>query len=1014
MYVSTTPSLRYLFVLMLILLQSALAQGILQGTVSDSTNQEVLVGANILLKGTPIGGISDIEGRFRVANIPEGKYVVRIAYLGYKTKELAVTIVSGQNVIVNAPLAPDVIEGQEVVITAQARGQLSAMNQQLKSVTMTNVISEEKIKELPDANAAEAIGRLPGVSLIRSGGEANKVILRGMSDKFARVTIDGVGMASTDSNARGIDLSMIAQGTLSGVELNKSLTPDKDADAIAGSINLVTKRAPFAREIRVDAKGNYNALKPTFKQYDFSMYYGERFFEDVLGFQFTGNLEAKDRSNEKVNIDYDFPAVEQGTGRELDWGIDDVVLTYTDEQRKRNGASFFFDYNTPDSGSIRFNNVYSSTDRNILTHLRDYPVGASTLVSNANGVSYIYKYSEQQIKSYNSSLRGDNHLFDFDIIWGASFSQSEALIPFEHELQFTETSNLGISGMKPIPPTLYHGPPEEYAKYAYNNFGKSTLSWGFFNDKRNLDKERTLYLDISKKYYFGDIFSGDLKFGGKYKNKNRIKNSRQEFSPYYTQDYNYIRQSDGSFVKKNYDGTIFDPLKKDGSLVLFTNFFGANPARRSIFDKFDMYPLINTDAIKDWYDLNKDGYTNAGGVPEYADNPLEIGNYYDVTERVTSGYIMNTLNIGEEMTLILGGRIEKESNDYRARYSLGTISGFPVPQGKFKDTLTTYSESNFMPHLHFTIRPTDFMNVRVAAYKALARPDFSSRLATFVADGSTWVVLGNPSLKSAKAWNYELNTSFFGKTIGLISLSAFYKEIEDLSNTTNRLVVNNQPLTNGKTFFDSLGIKFNNPFGNNQVSLRLNVPYNSSKLAKVWGFEVEHQANLNFLPGYLQYIVLSYNFSIVRSEQHLMTWKVYTTSDTVQSPFGPVITPTSHNYYELEKNKLFNQPEFFGNVSVGYDIGGFSARLSLFYQDEFPRSYSQDGRNESITNKFSRWDLSVKHQATENVAILLTVNNLNDFEEGTSSRHTVEPYWTLQTSRQRYGITGDLGVRINL
>ncbi len=1012
---TVNSSIKYGIVMVLVFfIQTVYSQGILQGTVSDSTSREVLVGANILLKGTAIGGISDIEGRFRVANIPAGTYTVRFAYLGFKTKEVPVTIVKGENTILNASLIPDVIEGQEVVITAQARGQLSAMNQQLKAVTMVNVISEEKIKELPDANAAEAIGRLPGVSLIRSGGEANKVILRGMSDKFARVTIDGVGMASTDSNARGIDLSMISQGTLSGVELSKSLTPDKDADAIAGSINLVTKRAPSERDIRVDAKGNYNALKPTYNQYDFSMYYGERFFDDVFGFQFTGNLEAKDRSNEKVNFNYDFPAVEQGTGRELDWGIDDVILTYTDEQRKRNGASFFFDVNTPDSGTIRFNNVYSATSRNILTHLRDYPVGASDLVSNGNGVSYIYKYSEQEVKTYNSSLRGENHLFDLDIIWGASFSQSEALIPFEHELQFTETSNLGISGMKNIPPSMYHGPAENFSQYAYNNFSKSTLSWGFFNDKKNIDKERTLYIDISKKYYLGDIFSGDLKLGGKYKNKNRIKNSRQEFSPYYTQSYNFTRTADGTVLPKNYSGTKFENLQKDGPLVLFTNFIDKVPARRSIFEKFDLNPLINTDAIKDWYNLNKDGYNDVGGVPEYANNPLEIGNYYDVTERVTSAYVMNTLNMGEELTFIVGGRIEKENNDYLARYSLGTVAGFPVPQGNFKDTLSTYAESNFMPHLHITLRPTDYMNVRFAAYKALARPDFSSRLAAFVADGSTWVVLGNPSLKSAKAWNFELNTSFFGKSIGMISLSAFYKEIEDLSNTTNRLVVNNQPLTNGKTFFDSVGIKFNNPFGNNQVTLRLNVPYNSSKKAKVWGFEVEHQANLNFLPGYLQYLVLSYNFSIVRSEQHLLTWKVYTTYDTTQSPFGPVVTPTAHNYYTLEKNKLFNQPEFFGNLAVGYDIGGFSARLSLFYQGEFPRSYSQDGRNESITNKFNRWDLSIKHQATENVAILLSINNLNDFEEGTSTRHKVEPYWTLQTSRQRYGLTGDLGVRIDL
>ncbi|NUN71350.1 MAG: carboxypeptidase-like regulatory domain-containing protein, partial [Bacteroidetes bacterium] len=426
------------------------AQGSLQGSISDSLNRESLVGANIFLKGTAIGGISDIEGNFRITSVPAGTYTVRFSYLGYKTKEVSVTIRDGAPASVNAALLPDVIEGQEVVITAQARGQLSAINQQIKSTTMVNVVSEEKIKELPDANAAEAIGRLPGVSLIRSGGEANKVILRGMSDKYAKVTIDGVGIATTDSNARGIDLSMIAQGTLSGIELYKSLTPDRDADAIAGSINLVTKRAPSERSIRFDMKGNYNRLKPTYEQYDLSGFYGERFFDDVLGIQITGNLERKDRSSERLNNSYGYPRIRR-SGLEEDWEFDNVILTYTSEDRTRNGMSLFMDVNTPDSGVVRFNNSYSGTQRNVLTHQRDYPNGASDLISNSNGVSYIYRYSENTIETYNSSLRGENHLFGLDLIWGASFSQSSSTIPFDHELQFSETSNPGISAMMTIP-----------------------------------------------------------------------------------------------------------------------------------------------------------------------------------------------------------------------------------------------------------------------------------------------------------------------------------------------------------------------------------------------------------------------------------------------------------------------------------------------------------------------------------------------------------------------------------
>jgi outer membrane receptor for ferrienterochelin and colicin len=99
----------------------------------------------------------------------------------------------------NVVLTADVVEGETVIVTGQVAGQMSAINQQKSSNTIINVISEEKIKELPDVNAAESIGRLPGVSIIRSGGEANKIILRGLDAKFTNITIDGIKVPPTDA-----------------------------------------------------------------------------------------------------------------------------------------------------------------------------------------------------------------------------------------------------------------------------------------------------------------------------------------------------------------------------------------------------------------------------------------------------------------------------------------------------------------------------------------------------------------------------------------------------------------------------------------------------------------------------------------------------------------------------------------------------------------------------------------------------------------------------------------------
>ncbi len=208
------------------------AQGTLQGVVRDSLENQPLIGAHVFLTGTAFGAATDRSGRFVISGIPEGSYSARVSYIGYRTKliPIAVTRATQSNVAVS--LVMDAIEGETVVVTAQALGQAAAINKQLSSTTITNVVSSEKILDLPDANAAESVGRLPGVSILRNGGEGNKVVIRGLSPTYNAITIAGDRIPATDLDDRSVDLSMIAPEILAGIEVTKALTPDKDADAL--------------------------------------------------------------------------------------------------------------------------------------------------------------------------------------------------------------------------------------------------------------------------------------------------------------------------------------------------------------------------------------------------------------------------------------------------------------------------------------------------------------------------------------------------------------------------------------------------------------------------------------------------------------------------------------------------------------------------------------------------------------------------------------------------------------
>ena len=988
-------SVRLFTALVLSLPLGTSAQITLRGTVTDSVTHEALVGANVYIPGTAFGGVTDREGQFGIFRVPAGVHTIRASYIGYRSKDLSMNL-TGPEVAVNFQLAGNVIEGAEVLVTAQMRGQVAAVNQQITSNTIVNVISEEKIKELPDANAAEAIGRLPGVSIIRSGGEASKVILRGMSDKFTSFTIDGVRIPATDADTRGVDLSMIAQGTLAGVELFKALTSDMDADAIAGSINMVTRKAPSEREIRLDARGSYNRMDQYYGQYEFNGRYAERFFNDVLGVQVTGNLERRDRSKEQYNMDIENQSVLNTAG----WNYTDLTLGYTNEIRKRGGAGLLLDINTPEGGTIRIDNIFNRTDRNFILYTRDYPV--------ANDVYYSAQDREQQINTFNSSLRGDNTLFDLNVSWGLSFAESKSEDPYNYRMYFREPSIPDSSGMKSPPQSTYHGPPELFIPYAYNNFAKASLDTADFDSERNFDREKTARLDLSKQYVFGDMLSGVLKGGGKYRYKNRDKSSGELMAPYYLNGFqDYVRNPDGSITKKDFSGTRFSNLQTVGRLVLFTNFLDAPPVSRNLYDKYSLYPLINRDALRQWYDLNKNG-VSASGTAEYYNNPEVAADYYDIVERVASAYIMNTLNYGTAVTFIAGVRAEKESNDYAAKYVNTPLGGFPVT-GSLLDTSSAYTETAVLPNFQLTARPTDFMSVRLAAYRALARPDFNSRLNKMVVrvtNPRDPLTIGNPNLKNATSWNYEVNTSFYGNSIGLFSVSAFYREINDMFHTVSGIPGVYQPGKPG-SLLDTLGITWHPsiPAGS---PITLTYSVNSAYPTKVWGFEFEHQADLRFLPGLLSHIVLSYNFSFVRSETYVLGY-VTDTSYIIIPGFPPL--PQFSTRLVETKQKLEGQPDFFGNVALGYDLGGFSGRVSVFYQGEYNVSYSAGRRNDPVAHQFSRWDLSLRQRVTENFSVFLNLNNFTSVVEDQYTANQPDNWQALRSSQQ-YGLSGDLGVRL--
>ncbi|MCX6120884.1 MAG: TonB-dependent receptor [Ignavibacteriales bacterium] len=1000
--------------------------GTVRGVVTDATNNETLIGVNVTIQGTSLGTATDIEGAFRIVGIPARTFMLKVSCIGYETQKKEVDFSKTKDITINIQLKPAVIQGEEVVVTAQMRGQLAAINQQVTSNTIVNVVSEEKIKELPDANAAEAIGRLPGVSIIRSGGEATNVVMRGLSSKFSNITLDGVKIPPTDPNSRDVDLSTMSQGSLSGIELFKTLTPDQDADAIAGTINLVTRKAPSEREIRLDLKGDYNNLMKSANQYDIALRYAERYFDDFLGVQIQGNTEKKIRSKEDVSYGYTY-SFNGDTTTALnpngtnDWNRTTFVVDFTDEIRKRNGGQVIFDVNTPDSGSVKLTGAYNETNRNFMLHNRTYPSGGN------NAWQYNYEYTEQTISTINTSVQGKNNLLGLTVDWNASYARSKTETPFDCRLSFTEPG--GSGGFT----DATKNPPETATiPLADNNFAIATLDSTQFLSLNTNDAEKTFLLNVSKKFSFGDFFSNDTKIGGKYKGKTRsMTNGNLSWNNY----KKYVLSTVSGPI--SVDGTRFEGTQN--SAVSLLRFLDQPIQTRNLLGVYSMNPLMNQDALKQWWDLNKNGI-NPGAAQDYGPNGMVLLNDYSIEEQILSAFLMNTLDVGQFATLVFGVRVESESNDYHGKYSDASVGGTGAVQlltSPVIDTTAKYSETIWLPSVQVALKPTEFLRLRFAAYRALARPDYNLRLPQFSYNTSTTaLVVGNPNLKDTKAWNYEANAQIYSNTIGLISISGFYKVLDDLyhqmrnvniswADSSALIGIAHTPNT-GYHRLDELMAYINMSSWNNNplifrqlhtnTSYTANLAYNSPDRSYAWGFELEHQMNFGFIPvAWLKSITLSYNISITRSETNIIINQVV--QDSVWHPAArrtpAYFTVLDDHNYLLVTRRSENQPEVYGNAALGYDVSGFSARLSVFYQDKYTRQYSGDGSQDNIVESFTKWDLAFKQVISPVLSVFLNINNLSNSKETRSQVDTFMD-WSLPNRAELYGTTVDFGVRVSL
>ena len=1005
---------RFLLIFSILLIGStflcAQQKGQIQGVVSDSTTGDVLYGANVWLQGTSLGAASNMDGKYKITGIPAGSYTMVIRYIGYKQKEMTVTVTGSRTLELNIELPSEVIEGKPVVVTAQAVGQREAINQQLTSNTIINVVSAEKIRELPDDNAATALSRLPGVSLMNG----DQIVIRGVQAKLNQVLVNGIELPSTDmgSNAnsttstRATDLGFISSNMLSGIEVIKALTPDMDANTIGGVVNLKLKEAPEGLHFDVLAQGNYNASDRVTDNYKFWASISQRFFDNKLGVFLQGNMDRTDGGNQIASITPSFLGAGNIAYGQAPYITTGATYQFAANIIKNSGGSLMLDYRLP-NGKIIFQNTYAG---NVTDQLNNY----TSINFTNNQVLFTPDRSLYGKDLWINALQAENSFGDFKVNLSLSHSASQQYTKFGYAP--------GING---------GGWNQFYNANATANFGYDASGKPITYSSQSAQQDMTLTKALGVFDNINPTAATDATIQGWPSSiwnqfSQHLYNASLDVSTpvNFTKDINATFKAGGKYLRTTRENNI-DENYAHGAQDLYLNqeandYLGVSPTNPVTFQK-----IMNNDFkrgkyyLNDLYNFNKGGYQYTFDRNRY-DTWLQLSekgwliprqyadsykNDWRGAEQFSAGYAMGTFNIGPNLTLLGGARFESYNMIYHAQYTYvthtvyGDCSSTASGSITVSDSANVYysqlyhsrkvpynafnvdrTDNNVFPDVQLRYKVNEWSDLRLAYTTGISRPDYTAiipKVAFY--DGN--IELGNPLLKPATAQNVDIVASFHNNYIGLFTVDAFYKVIKNQVYSTSIYYANRSqyaayaPVPDSAFLYQRFG--FTMP-AYQTIALNLNNP----NYGFIRGIEIDWQTNFWYLPNPLNSLVLDVNYTKSGSNTayNILTLNPTQVYNPVTHRFSTVFNTKDTTYV----GRLIQQANDVVNVALGVDYKGFSGRISFSMTGNLLNNVGRRPEETSFTGNYYRWDFAIKQQLPID-GLSIAVNGVNIFNNGIST-----------------------------
>ncbi|GAB2676864.1 TonB-dependent receptor [Aliiglaciecola aliphaticivorans] len=716
--------------------------GEVTGTISGAALNRPLSGAVVTIEGTDVSAQTNESGRYVFYGLDAGKYSISIHQPGYGSETITADVPVEGQVIADASLSLQSDQQIEhVVVTGTRASRLLSVERKRAMSVVADVVSSGGIGKLPDYNTAEAVQRLPGISVEIDQGEPRYVMIRGVDSNLNLVTIDGNVVGIPEAEGRRVALDTIPSDLVGSIEVVKTVTADYDANAIGGAINIVTPSAydqydPFTF---LSVRGMYGSeadkVGPAVSAMHGQVFGDDEQFGIVVGTSYSKRF-------------IDSELVNPLSWEELDngkWAPTGMRMYDYSIMRERIGAIVNLEWRPNVESRIYLNTIYNEFTDEEGRDQFDYDMYRGEVsFPSANEVTYDsgratreFRQNNQTQKLYNISPGIDWQFDNIEVKLNYTYAHAEEHTPERNDIEFrtgsNNTSTILVDSSMPVFTDI------DSALYDPESFPLRRIRLR----KEAIDEDLHAF-KTDVKFNFTDGTDSFFKVGMKLTDRSKERENAQEL---------WEPTTDSTFADTG------------GALGDVANFYDG---------QYDFGPSMDYRGVMDYYYVeNIDLLELDEETTAFNDKASD----YDISEKIYAGYGMASLEYGD-FTVIGGVRIERTAGEYSAFAIRDTDGNGDIDVSDIQALNFDKDYTDVLPSLALNYRPKPEVVVRAAWTNTIGRPNYSDVVPTFEEEDGNGES-GNPELEPYSSMGLDFSAEFYPDADTVMAVASFYKRIKN-------------------------------------------------------------------------------------------------------------------------------------------------------------------------------------------------------------------------------------------